>query len=63
MRLGVPMRSASASTWAGRSRLPLSSLASMSTTQRAWAQPACRAASMAVKAAKVEYPSSAPPRP
>ena len=36
-KLGVPIRSASASTWAGRSGDPDSSLASISTTQRAWA--------------------------
>ena len=36
----MPIRSASASRCAGRSGLPLSSLASISTTQRAWRQPA-----------------------
>jgi hypothetical protein len=51
---GEPSRSPRASRWAGRSGLPDSSLASMSTIARLWDPPAARTASSAVRAEKVE---------
>jgi hypothetical protein len=46
------MRPANDSRWAGRSGEPLSSLASISTMQRAWEPPAFCTASIAVRDAK-----------
>ena len=57
------MRLPSASRWAGRSVLPLSSEASISTTQRAVFTPRSFSARTASSELNTAYPSSAPPRP